>query len=685
MSCSSAMIISMLAFNSFNANTQETEKDVHDHGHDLDVVISTASPHQKSRFDVLQGSNVLMGDELNKNMEATIGETLSGLPGVSSTFFGPGASRPIIRGLGGDRIRVLINGIGSIDAASTSPDHAVAGDPLTAERVEIMRGASTLLYGSNAVGGVVNIIDNRIPNAVPEMGASGRARLAFDTVTNDRSGGTALNVAVTDTIVLHVDGYYRRTGDYSIPGFAESAALRAQEEAEEGDELEEEHEEQFGSVNNSDVDNKGGTFGIGWVGETATFGASFNLNDSDYGVPGGHAHAEGEEDELVRINLDQKRFDLKGNIERDFLIFEESRLRFGYADYKHIELEGGETGTSFNNKGWEGRFELIQQKVGDIHGSMGVQLRDREFSAIGEEAFVPPSNMFQWGIFAVEEIEVEPITFEFGARYDHQNTESPTIGIKKSFDNFSFSGGAAIHPTEHDLIGISISRSERSPTPEELFSNGPHLATNAYEVGNLNLTTEKAISAELTLKRNQGPFSGSINIYHTWYQDFIFEQETGLLREELNLLEFQAKDAKFYGAEVEISYKLIEAHDYSILLNASGDFVHARFNDNTIIPRIPAASANIGIEYQGEIFDASADVRFVGSKTKTAANILPTDDYTSIDLSLTWRPFGSGRNLDVRLQAQNITNVERRQHTSFLKDLVPMPGRNFKLSMNYGF
>ena len=322
MSCSSAMIISMLAFNSFNANTQETEKDVHDHGHDLDVVISTASPHQKSRFDVLQGSNVLMGDELNKNMEATIGETLSGLPGVSSTFFGPGASRPIIRGLGGDRIRVLINGIGSIDAASTSPDHAVAGDPLTAERVEIMRGASTLLYGSNAVGGVVNIIDNRIPNAVPEMGASGRARLAFDTVTNDRSGGTALNVAVTDTIVLHVDGYYRRTGDYSIPGFAESAALRAQEEAEEGDELEEEHEEQFGSVNNSDVDNKGGTFGIGWVGETATFGASFNLNDSDYGVPGGHAHAEGEEDELVRINLDQKRFDLKGNIERDFLIFE---------------------------------------------------------------------------------------------------------------------------------------------------------------------------------------------------------------------------------------------------------------------------------------------------------------------------------------------------------------------------
>lgn len=686
----SLIIMSIMSTNSFYASAQETDNQMHDHGHEVDVIFATASPHQKSRFDVLQGSNILSGDELNKSIEATIGETLSGLPGISSTFFGPGASRPIIRGLGGDRIRVLINGIGSIDAASTSPDHAVAGDPLTAERVEIMRGASTLLYGSNAVGGVVNIIDNRIPIIVPDSGASGRARLAFDTVTNDRSGGAAINFAVTDNIVFHVDGYYRRTGDFDIPGYAESAALRAAEEAEGEDDLEEEHEEQFGTVENSDVDNKGGTFGIGWIGENASFGASFNINDSDYGVPGGHAHhEEGEEEEEeeapVRINLDQKRFDLKGNLEHDFLIFEESRLRFGYADYKHIELEGTETGTSFNNKGWEGRFELIQQRIGNIHGSMGLQVRDREFSAIGEEAFVPPNDTFQWGVFAVEEIEVEPITFEFGARYDHQTTESPALNISKSFDNFSFSGGAAIHPTEHDLIGISLSRSERSPTPEELFSNGPHLATSAYEMGNINLGTEKAISAELTFKREQGRFNGSLNIYHTWYQDFIFEEETGLEIDELNLLQFQAKDAKFYGAEVELDYKIIENRGYTVLVSASGDVVHARFNDGNIIPRIPASSANIGIEYQSELFDASADARFVNSKTNTAANVLPTKGYTAVDLSVTWRPFGTERDLDVRLQAQNITNAERRQHTSFLKDLVPMPGRNFKLTLNYGF
>jgi len=488
---------------------------------------------------------------------------------------------------------------------------------------------------------------------------------------------------VTDNIALHVDGYNRRTGNYTIPGFAESKAYRAAEEAEEEGHEEEEHVEQKGTAKNSDVDNKGGTFGIGWIGENATFGASFSLNDSNYGVPGHGAH--GEEEEVVRINLDQKRFDLKGNIEKDFMLFEESRIRFGYADYKHIELENGVTGTTFKNKGWEGRIELIQKRRGNIHGSMGIQLRDREFSAIGEEAFVAPNNTLQWGVFVVEEIELEPVTFEFGGRYDHQKTKNQTLGTNKSFQNLSFSAGAAIHATESDLIGISLSRSERSPTPEELFSNGPHLATKAYEVGNLDLKTEKAYSAELTLKRDKGAFSSSVNIYHTWYKDFIYEHETGLKTDKLSRLEFRAKDAKFYGAELELNYTIIETQGYSLLLSGSADFVHARFSNNGVIPRMPAASGNFGIEYKSEIFDIGGNLGVTGSKTKTVTGILPTDGYTTVDLSATWRPFGLERDLNVRLQALNITNAERRQHTSYLKDLIPLPGRNFRLSLNYGF
>ena len=680
---------------------QEAEQQaMHDHGHDTDVLFVTSAPHTKSRFDVMQGSNILADDQLQKSLEATIGETLTNLPGISSTAFGAGASRPIIRGVGGDRIRVLINGIGSIDASSTSPDHAVAGDPLTAERIEVLRGASTLLYGNNAVGGVVNIIDNRIPLFVPENGASARARLSVDSVSNDRSGGGAVDFAVTDNFVVHVDGYFRRTGDFSIPGYAESVALRAQEEAEEaeeeGEEGHEEHEEQFGSVENSDVDNKGGTFGAGWIGENFNFGVSFNINDSDYGVPG-HAHEEehdedeeeeGEEEheeEIVRINLDQKRFDLKGDLQQNFLIFEETRLRFGYADYKHIELEGDEIGTTFTNKGWEGRLEFVQQQRGNLHGSMGIQIRDRDFSAIGEEAFVAPNDTFQWGVFAVEELELEPVTLEFGGRYDRQTTENKALNIKRSFNNLSFSAGAAIHPTENDLIGISLSRSERAPTAEELYSNGPHIATNAFEVGDINFDTEKAISAELTFKRNIGRFSGSVNLYHTWYQDFIYQDESGAEVDGLNLLEYRAQDAKFYGAEVEMGYTLIEEENYGVILTASGDFIHARFNNGDVIPRIPAASGSIGVEYQSEYIDAGTDVRHVANRTNTAAGVLPTDDYTTIDATVTWRPFGAQQDLNVRFQALNLTNAERRQHASFLKELVPLPGRNFRLSVNYGF
>jgi iron complex outermembrane receptor protein len=615
-------IASLITGNAYAQETgQETaQAEAQGHGHDVDIIFVTASPHGKADFDVLQGSNVLADDDLQENLSATIGETLAGLPGISSTSFGAGASRPIIRGLGGDRIRVLINGIGSIDAASTSPDHAVAGDPLTAERIEIMRGASTLLYGSNAVGGVVNIIDNRIPTFVPENGVSGKARISADSVSNDRSGGGTFNAALTDNLVLHVDGYYRKTDNYSIPGYAESDILRAMEEAEHEDdeELEEEHEEQFGFVENSDLENKGGSVGLAVIGDDFTFGASFNLNDSDYGVPG-HAHhdeEEGEEEEeeeheeeVVRINLDQKRFDLKGNVERDFLFFQEGRIRFGYADYKHIELEGDEVGTTFTNEGWEGRVELIQQEIGNVHGSMGIQLRDREFAAIGEEAFTPPNETFQWGAFVVEEISLDPVTFEIGGRYDHQTTESKTLGLKKSFNTFSFSTGASIHPTENDLIGISASRSERSPTPEELYSNGPHLATSSYEMGNFNLGTEKATSVELTFKRNLDRFTGSVNLYHTWYDDFIYQQETGEEIEELHVLKYQARDAKFYGAEVEMGYVIVEDADYTIEVNASGDFVHARFNGGAVVPRMPATSFNFGLDYKSEYYDLGADVR----------------------------------------------------------------------------
>ncbi len=649
----------------------------HDHDHKMEELFVTGAPHGKSRLDVLQGNSLIGLDELEQRMEATIGETLAGIPGISSSFFGAGASRPIIRGLGGDRIRILINGIGSIDASSTSPDHSVAADPLTAMRIEVLRGASTLLYGSNAVGGVVNIIDERIPSVIPSAPVSGRTRLGFGSVANEYSGGASLTARIGGTddkaLIVHLGGYFRNSGNFDIPGYAESGVFHAQETAHE--------EEVFGSVENSDVDNKGGSAGISWIEDGVMLGVSYSVNDSNYGVPG-----DDDGDQAVRIDLDQKRFDLKGNLEKSFLFFEEARLRFGFADYKHTELEGAEIGTVFTNVGWEGRIEFIQKDIGNIHGSMGLQIRSRDFEAIGDEAFVPPSRTLQWGIFAVEEVSLNPVTLEFGARFDHQSVENKSLNQKRTFDSLSFSAGAAIHPTSTSLLGLSISRTERAPTAEELFSNGPHLATSAFEKGNSDLTEEKATSIELTLKQETDLFSARLNIFHTWYNDFIYEYFTGQQNGGLNILEFRQRDARFYGAELETTTQIYASGEHRLLMNISGDIIRAKFTNNGgNLPRIPANSATFGLLYSAANFDVSADIRLVNDQTDTASAELMTKGYTEINMGLNWRPYGEDQDLTLRLQGKNLTNAERRQHTSFLKDLLPMPGRNIKLSLTYGF
>lgn len=668
----SAMVGPMILATIFCANADEQDNKPHDHGHEIEEIFVSGAPHSKTRLDVLQGSNLIGLDELEQRMEATIGETLSGIPGISSSFFGPGASRPIIRGLGGDRVRILINGIGSIDASSTSPDHSVAADPLTAERIEVLRGASTLLYGSNAVGGVVNIIDGRIPSVIPDSTLSGRTRLSYGSAADDFSGGLALNAKFGGSndgvILLHLDGYFRNSADYDIPGFAKSDILRAQGQ-----------DSTFGTVENSDVDNRGGAIGLSWVGQDAMLGMSFSLNDSNYGVPGG-------EEEIIRIALDQKRFDLKGNLEKDFLIFEEARLRFGYGDYEHTELEGGEIGTVFFNEGWEGRIELIQREIGRLHGSMGLQIRKRDFEAFGDEAFVPPTTTLQWGVFAVEEVSLDPVTLEFGARFDRQSVENKSLNQKRVFNNISLSAGAAIHPTSSSLIGLSLGRTERAPTAEELFSNGPHLATNAFEKGNINLTKEKATSLELTVKQETDLFTANVNFYYSWFDNFIAEQPTGIQQEGLTVMEFIQRDARFYGAELESSYLVFTGGDHNLWLKLSGDIVRANYtNEGGSLPRIPAKSATLGFEYNGPDYGASGNIRLVDDQDRLAESETITGGYTEINLDIFWRPYGEDRDITLRLQGKNLSNAERRQHTSFLKDLLPNTGRNIKLSLTYGF
>ena len=683
-----------------------------------DQLIVTASPLERTVGETILNTSVISDEELQRRLENSIGETLRREPGVSSTFFGPGASRPVIRGLGGDRIRVLDAGIGSIDASATSPDHAVSVEPATAEKIEIVRGTGMLLYGSSAAGGVVNVFNGRIPTERPEDGIDGAVRAGGSTVDDgvELAGGIDIELGNFGggALVFHADGAYRDAEDYDIPGFAESALMRAleEEEHEDEDEEEEEHEEEeevFGTAENSFYETEGGSVGLSWIFENGFFGISGTMMDTNYGVPGGHGHEEeheegeeeGEEEEHeeeeeggVTIDLEQRRFDLAGEVNGEFGLFQTARIRFGYADYEHTEFEpNGEAGTVFSNEGWEGRFELIDKSRnlfgGSLNGAFGVQYRKRDFSAIGEEAFVPPTDTSQVGIFALKELNTGPWRFEVGGRFEHTNhTDSDRRPrVERNFDGFSVSGGAGYTASDNLFFGVTAFRTERAPSTEELFSNGPHLATNAFEIGDPTLDEEVAKGIEGTIRFRTEGFSASINGFYTSYDDFIFEAPTGEEEDELPVFQFFAEDAKFRGFEAQVDAELFRTAAFDVHGDASFDYVRATTdaagNDN--VPRIPPFSGLVGLEARSSWIDIRGELEFAGEQDDVSDFELPTDDYQVFNAFVTIRPIPDAENVSFRLAMNNLTDEDVRLHTSFLKDLVPLPGRNFKFSLNGTF
>ncbi len=660
----------------------------------VDEIIVTASPLAARRFDVLQGTSLLAGEALDRALSTTLGETLDRLPGVSQTGFGQGASRPIIRGLGGDRIRVLIGGIGTIDASTTSPDHAPALDLATASRVEVVRGPATLLYGNNAVGGVVNVLDGRIPTGLPDGGVDALVRLGGGTVADERFAAAALDVAVAGPLVLHVDGFWRDTDDYDVPGFVESARLRALEVEEHAGEEDHDHaedaEEARGRVASSDVEQKGVTGGLSLVGSWGFLGASVGHTANDYGIAGGHAHAHGGEEEHadeehggeeeeVRIDLEQTRIDLIGEVTAPFLAFETTRLRFGWADYEHVELEGAETGTTFANRGWEGRVELVQRPLGNLTGAVGVQALRRDFSAVGEEAFVPPSLTRQFGAFTLQRLDLGAWDLEAGARLERQNVESDTTGLDRDFTTVSLSGGAAYTFAGGWLAGVSLSRTERAPNAEELLSDGPHLATRTFEVGDPTLGKEVASGVEFTVKRTGGPVTGALNVFYTDYADFIFEAFTGAEEDGLPVVVYTATDAEFYGAELELAVETYRSGDFVVTGEFGADFVRAEdTGTGDPLPRMPPVTLRAGVTVEDLSWSAGFELVVASDQDRTAPFELPTDGYEVVNAHVDWHPFAD-RSVSVLLQGRNLTDEEVRLHTSFLKDRLPQPGRDIRL------
>lgn len=682
----------------------------------LEPLVVSASPYAREPGELAQPVSVLDGNRLTRQQATSLGELLAGETGVSSTYFGPGASRPIVRGLGGDRLKVLENSVGTIDASITSPDHAVALDPLLIERVEVVRGPAALLYGGNAVGGVVNVITHRIHESRPEQPLAGRFELRTQSGNDEQSAGIVIDGGAGG-FAWHLDGFRRKTGDLQIPGHAESARLRATE-AEHDDE---EHETgAFGRVPNTALTADGGAFGLSYIGDAGHIGLALSGYNTFYGVPAGahshaaHEHEHGDEDEHgdesdhsdeVSIDLVQRRLDVQGAFTRDTGLLRGARFKFGSADYRHQELEGTRVGTVFLNRGHDARIELLHQPLAGFNGALGWQGGRSNFEAVGEEAFVPPSRSTNQALFVFEELSSGSVTWQVGARAETQRIILRDGSNTTRRDTLlSGSVGSVWKWTDTWSLGVALARSERAPNAQERYADGPHPGTNAYEIGDPNLGIETSTAIDLTLRKRAGFTTGSLTLFTNRFDGFVFEQPTGLYAvaqddhfdfvdadhpeaaEGLAVYRFTQTDASFQGFEAELVVHLHNGGPDRLDLFFAADTVRGKETSNgRPLPRITPNRTKVGLEWTRGPFNLGGEVLMVAAQHRITANELPTDGHTLISAHAGYR-FATGRTAwDFFLRGTNLGNAEARVHTSFLKDIIPLPGRSVHAGVRMSF
>lgn len=674
-----------------------------------EIVVTGILP--RSEKDVLAGTTVVSGDELTRNLRPSIGETLARQPGVSATSFGPSASRPILRGFQGERIRVLSDGIGSIDVSNTSVDHAVIIDPLLAERVEIVRGPSALLYGSSAIGGVVNVIDSRIPRAIPAGGYRVNAIGSYGTAADERSVGAAGDVSVGHGIVLHADGSYLKSsdlrigGDYVLSSSARAAALAAAAGPTTADDPD------FAAsaalkdkLPNSAARTWTAGFGASLITDTGNLGISYSHYDSLYGVPIRYATESGQEQEAPRLSVLQNRVDLRGEVETGGGFLDKIRVRAGYANYRHFELEeDGAIGTAFYNKGLEGRLELLQATRGGWSGASGVQYFHRDFEVDGEEAFLPRNQTSQLGFFTLQQIDLGALRAEAGLRYERTDLQASPLqddlrffSGKRSFDAVSGSAGLSYALAEGVRIGLNLSRTERAPSAEELFARGGHAGTQSWELGNPDFRLEKSWGLEGTLHIHQDRFSFDASAYYNWFSNYISDNQVDPSvcqdvadasgREvDLPCFQYQQADARYYGFEADASFRLAQIGAYAINVDALGDYVRANIVDAGPVPRIPPARVLGGIEAQSDRLSVRAETEHVFAQDRIAPFETRTDAYTMVNASIGFKPLAGNDRVSLLVSANNLFDVEARRHSSFLKDFAPLAGRDIRATVRVGF
>lgn len=658
--------------------------DTQDHSQPNQEIVVTGS-RARNAADVLGGTAVLATEELKRELRPTIGETLAKQPGVSSTAFGPNASRPVLRGFVGARAPLLIDGIGSIDVSNTSADHAAIINPLTADRIEVLRGPTALLFGPSAIGGVVNVIDSRIPRRMPAEAVHFDGIGTYGTASKERAISATTDVPVSGNIVFHADGSYTKTGDQRTGGYVLSRDLRSQALASADPEIRE-LADLKGVVPNTAARTWDVAGGAAIIDSRGNLGFSVSHYDSIYGVPVRYSLDPTVEAEQVRLHARQTRFDVRGEVTTETAGIHAIRLRLAAADYQHSEIDDtGAVGTTFYSKGQEGRLEFVQESHGAWEGVSGLQYSARDMHVIGDEKFLPKNTATQYGLFTLQSFDFGAVKAEAALRYEHNDLSAMAdadIGnpaYNRRYDNVSGSLGASYAIADRLRFGVNVSRSSRAPTPEELFANGPHAGTQAYEIGNPDFTAEKAWGMEATLKGSGDGWSLGASAYYNRFSNYIYDAPTGTVQDDLPVFRYYQADADYYGIEAEGSARLGTIKNFTINADALADYVHANIIGAGPVPRIPPMRVLAGLEAQSDHLNFRVEAEHSFAQNRLAAFETPTKSHTLVNASIAWKPWGP-EGTSISLSANNIFDVEARRHSSVLKDYAPLPGRDIRVT-----
>ena len=657
----------------------------------LKEVTITASGLDRDSADMATPVSVLEGDELVQRRGATLGETLDGEPGISSSHFGAGASRPVIRGMDGPRVQILSNGAEVHDASSVSPDHAVTAEPMLARQIEVLRGPSALLYSGGAVGGAVNVLDGRVPTAAPAKGVEGSAELRANSGARGLSGAAQVT-AGKGPLVLHVEGAGRDDGDYGV-GRGWPGGKRVD-----------------GSFNRTDT----GSVGLSWVGARGYLGMAFSQQRARYGLPGHdhdiegchphgdhlhcgghgdheHAHSAHDDEEghdhdhehgsVPVVDLRSQRWDVRGELREPFAGFETLRLRGGLTDYRHDEKEEGVTATTFRNKAHDWRVELQHKPVAGWRGVFGLSTGQRDFSALGEEAYVQPTRTRRTSLFWLETLAWRDWRFEGALRHERQSVAARESGEERSHHGTSGSVGAVWRFTPGYQLSASFTHAQRMPTAEELYARGLHMATRTYEIGNSALRAERSSNIDIGLRKLVGDTTFSVNAYHNRVSGYIYGRTLDEL-EGVQLLRYTQAGARFTGLEAKLRQRLTRHLGVTVF----GDVVHARLADGSRLPR--SAPARMGVRLDGHWQRWDGMVEWVQTRgvRKVAEHETPTAGYGMLNLGISYtRPFADGSSWQFYLRGTNLTNKLAYSHLSFIKDQAPLMGRSVVVGARYNF